>query len=174
MYLIVDSWLSYQDQVKIGDLEDNGYKVIQAPRQSRKGGGIICVYKMELNIEKIKPPFVIKTMEFMEVMLTLRGKKTRLVIIYRPKPSKKNIYTLTAFFTEFRKLLAYYNLLKDEVVIMGDFNFHVNKVADPDTRKLNEILTSFSLTQHINEPTHKDGNTLRSHYYQTIVTVSQP
>ncbi len=39
------------------------------PRNDRQGGGVVCRYKNELKIEKIEPPFPIKIMEFMEVML---------------------------------------------------------------------------------------------------------
>ena len=67
MCLIVESWLTDQDKTKIGNLEKEGYHTKITPREERKGGGIICIYKKELNIIKIAPPFPIKTMEFMEV-----------------------------------------------------------------------------------------------------------
>ncbi len=41
------------------------------PRDDRQGGRVMCLYKNELKGEKIKPPFPIKTMEFMKVMLTV-------------------------------------------------------------------------------------------------------
>ncbi len=34
-----------------------------------KGGGIVCLYKNELNVTKVQPPFEIKSMEFMETLL---------------------------------------------------------------------------------------------------------
>ncbi len=37
-----------------------------------------------LCVQKIKPPFCIKTMEVMEVMLTVWSKQVCLVTIYRP------------------------------------------------------------------------------------------
>ncbi len=59
------------------------------PIDDRQGGGVICLYKNELKIQKIKPPFPIKTMEFMEVMLTGWSKKVHLVTIYCPEASQK-------------------------------------------------------------------------------------
>ncbi len=45
-------------------------------------------------------------------------------------------------------------------MIVGDFNFHFNKVNDPDTIQLKDLLETFSLTQFIDKPTHVSGNTL--------------
>ncbi len=56
--------------------------------------------------------------------------------------------------------MSHYNIIKDKVIICGDFNIHVNKPDDPNTRKFMDILSQFNLVQHINEPTHKLGNTL--------------
>ncbi len=70
MYIIVESCLSEAGEVKIGDLEENGYKLKLIPRQDMKGGSFICIHKSELNVTKIEPPFHITTMEFMEAMLT--------------------------------------------------------------------------------------------------------
>ncbi len=99
-------------------------------------------------------------MKFMEVMLTHMSKNGRFVTIYRPKPGKKNKYTMTSFFKEFAKLMSDYNLTKKELIIYGDFNFQVNKVTDPEVINFMDILSSFNLTQYINEPTHDQGNTL--------------
>ena len=41
-------------------------------------------------------------------------------------------------------------ILPGNILIAGDFNFHVDNITDPDTIKLNKILESFNLQQHIN------------------------
>ena len=99
-------------------------------------------------------------MELMELSLSINSKKVTLVIIYRPESSDTNTYTMETFFEEFNELMAYYHLIKNEVIITGDFNIHVNKPTLSTTKKLNEILDTFGLIQHIEEPTHKYGNTL--------------
>ncbi len=48
----------------------------------------------------------------------------------------------------------------NEVIVMGDFNFHMNKPDKPNPAHMNEILDAMDLIQHVTEPTHKDGNTL--------------
>ncbi len=42
----------------------------------------------------MEPPFAIKTMEFMEIMMTLWSKKIRLVTICCPEPSENNRYKM--------------------------------------------------------------------------------
>ncbi len=62
------------------------------------------------------------------------------------------------FYKQFSKLMSHYNIIKDEVIICGDFNIHVNKTEDPDSTKFMAVLSRFNLTQHVNEPTHRLGN----------------
>ncbi len=64
------------------------------PRDDRQDRGDLCLYKNELKVDKIKPPFPIKTMEFMEVMLIVWLKKVCLVTIYHPETSQKNKYIM--------------------------------------------------------------------------------
>ncbi len=160
MYLIVELWLPEIEHRKKGDLKQDDYEIKYMPRDSRKGGGMICLYKKELCVVKMEPPFAIRTMECMEIMMTVWSKKVRLVNIYCPEPSENNRYTMGDFYKEFSKLMSHYNTIKDRVIICRDFNIHVNKTEDPDSKKLMAVLSRFNLTQHVNEPTHRLGNTL--------------
>ena len=46
------------------------------------------------------------------------------------------------------------------VIVGGDFNVHVDDLADTNANKLNELLSSFCLTQHVTSATHKAGHVL--------------
>lgn len=50
----------------------------------------------------------------------------RLIIIYRPPQFKKNGPTATVFFNEFADLLERYPISTGRLLILGDFNFHVD------------------------------------------------
>ena len=52
------------------------------------------------------------------------------------------------------------NHTSGNILIVGDFNFHVDNTRSSDTITFNKILESFNLQQHVNEPTHKQGHTL--------------
>ncbi len=88
-HLIVESWLPEDEHRKKGELKNNSYEIKHIPRDDRHGGGVMCLYKSEFKVEKIKPPFPIKAMEFMDVMLTVWSKKVCLVTIYRPEAFQK-------------------------------------------------------------------------------------
>ncbi len=59
-------------------LKQGDYEIKHMPRDKRKGGEIICLFKKELFVVKMESPFVMKkTMEFMEIMMTVWSKKVR-------------------------------------------------------------------------------------------------
>ena len=43
---------------------------------------------------------------------------------------------------------------------MGDFNLHVNDCSDHRATEFMDLVTSLDFTQHVNEATHNQGNTL--------------
>ena len=61
----------------------------------------------------------------MEIILRLHGKKIFLVTVYRPESSNKNRYSLSEFYDDFTNLMAHYHTYTNEVIIVGDFNFHM-------------------------------------------------
>ena len=99
-------------------------------------------------------------MEIMESLLVTKKRKVRFVCIYRPEPSDKNHYTMTEYYDEFSEIMAHYNMLSDELVVLGDFNFHVNKPHKSDVKEFMSILEANNLTNWVHEPTHISGNTL--------------
>ena len=48
----------------------------------------------------------------------------------------------------------------NEILIVGDINFHLDNKHDPDTKHFISCLQSFGLRQHVNTATHKHGHTL--------------
>lgn len=82
--------------------------------------------------------------------------------------SENNKYTMKDLYKEFYKLMFHYNIIKDEDIICRDFNIHGNKSNYPDTKKVVAILSRFNITQHVNELTHRLGNTLNADKGRTI------
>jgi exonuclease III len=159
IYLLAESWLKEEDEVEIGELQGNLYRYIDVPRVGRQGGGVACLFKKHLKVSKTLTTKK-NTFEYMEAILNLNGKQTIFVTVYRPEPSGRNPYIISDFFDELTRLQAYYHSLKSEVIIVGDFNFHMNKSSNPNAKKLLDILEMFNLKQHIKSSTHESGNTL--------------
>ena len=80
------------------------------------------------------------------------NKHIRIVTIYRP-PSSQYI----CFLDYFHQLVS--SIPIGNTIIVGDFNFHINKPYKPTNSFINS-LDNLSLNQHITKPTHILGNTL--------------
>ena len=50
--------------------------------------------------------------------------------------------------------------MKGGLLILGDFNFHVNNTNCVDTQQFTTLLESFNLQQHVTVPTRYLGNTI--------------
>ena len=158
---ITETWLKPggQSSQTIGDLCPNGYKLPHEPRATR-GGGIGLMHKKTLDI---KPQNTQPFSHFEHSELLLKASSSdwiRLIVIYRPCPNRKNGFTVDSFLTEFQTMLERLILLPCELLILGDFNFHVDDPNDRDAKRLLTLLESFHLQQHVHLPTHIDGHTL--------------
>ena len=160
IFLFVETWLKDDDMFEIGELERNGECFfIHEPRKGRQGGGVGCLVKSGLNVRK-NDSLESKTFEHMEIQLDINNKTVTILLVYRPEPSGPNQYQMSEFYEEFNQLLAHYHTYKNEVIIAGDFNFHMNKPNDKKVFQFNNLLEMFDLKQHISSPTHTGGNTL--------------
>ena len=94
-----------------------------------------------------------------------------IVTIYHPQYSRKSRLTIPMFIDEFLPdiLVMYSNIL-----MVGDFNFHLDNRNDPDAVQFSDILDAMGLIPHIDFPTHIAGHTLGQVYtmLNTQITIS--
>ena len=84
----------------------------------------------------------------------------KLVILYRPHYSKKHCVTAKQFLDEFSQYVSSLSTSRCKLLIVGDFNLHMDVVTDCDANRLKDILTSSNLSQFVTEPTHVSGHIL--------------
>ena len=100
------------------------------------------------------------TFELMDVIMKDgRNSPLRVVVIYRP-PRTEGCSTANTFFEEFSAFLEEILLCPQRMIIVGDFNFHVNDTLDREGQTFLDLITSVNLNQHVMFPTHESGNTL--------------
>ena len=141
------------------DLNVAPLSISSSPRIAKSGGGIALVIndlKMEAKLEysKIWESFeaAIWTLKHNTKTFTVFG-------IYHP-PSSASGHTNQKFIDEFVDFLEE-NLPKfSNIIIMGDFNIHINKPEINDNMQFIDILQALNLQQWIPFSTHKDGNIL--------------
>ena len=84
----------------------------------------------------------------------------RLLSLYRPPPSKTNGLKISTFNEEFANFIQGFTLSGGELLLLGDFNIHVNDPNDTNARYFTDLIQSANLKQHVTVQTHKNGNTL--------------
>ena len=84
----------------------------------------------------------------------------RYVIVYRHPYSSLHPVSTSVFFDEFSQFLENVVMCPEAIVISGDFSLHLDDLRDNDTKKFEDLLETFNLSQHVSGPTHLSGQTL--------------
>lgn len=100
---------------------------------------------------------VYSSFEHQVVTLSVKSRRFTLVTIYRLKFSGLKFST---FLSEFQCLLENVSLIASNLLVLGDFNIHMNKKDCQQTKSFSQLIDSFGLTQHVNQATHRSGNML--------------
>ena len=98
--------------------------------------------------------------EHMLVTLSCKSHTFVVAVVYRSPTVKTNGPTITNFLEEFPKFLEDILLLRKYIVIIGDFNIHIENKECNHARLFKDILDSTNLTQSVSQPTHCSGHTL--------------
>jgi len=86
----------------------------------------------------------------------LNNQKVIVNVVYRPPKNK----LLADFFMEFEDMTDTLHSNSGKLLICGDFNVHVDATSNINSQKLQSILNSKDLVQHILYPTHSSGHIL--------------
>ena len=157
---LTETWLREEgDDVSIGEMTPPGFSFLHRPRVSGRGGGVALIFRQHLNVRLCKHRSF-SSFENIEVCIT-RGKQTiRLGCVYRPPPSAGNKLTTCDFIDEFGMFLSDDSIPAENVLVVGDFNFHMDKPNDPDTRRFVQLYNPLGFDQFVTEPTHVKGHIL--------------
>ena len=84
----------------------------------------------------------------------------RFIDVYRPPPSTDNALTVDLFFNEFFILMDEAITSNAELLIVGDFNFHVDVSDDGNSTGFSSPIADFNLKQHVRVSTHPHSHIL--------------
>ena len=87
----------------------------------------------------------------------INRKSIRALVVYRPSDSGAAI---GLFFEEFSSFLEEVVVCSEELLIIGDFNFHMDDMADRYAAQFGSLLELLNLKQHVAVPTHGSGHIL--------------
>ena len=153
--VLTETWLKgdIRDEPIIAELKPNGYKIHHISRCKTRGGGVALLYKDTLNVTMNRRS-TWSSFEYMECSVATSS-PLRLVVIYRPPHHDFNAFVRN--FTEYLELLV---ITRSELLLIGDFNIHLDDASNKEGREFSQLLDTFGLSQHVKQPTHVAGHLL--------------
>ena len=156
--VITETWLSEDDPAVIQELKPPGYSFTNISRDNDRHGGIGILYKSHMNLRLMKADSPSVTFESVHVVD--ESKELHMFAIYRPPPSAVNGFTTKAFLDEIDEFFGKCAMLSGHIIILGDFNVHVDQPDLPVSRQFLDLISASGFQQHITLPTHQHGHTL--------------
>ena len=170
--MLTETWLKSTDKdkawVNTSDLNNNNLRLDTVNRMKRQGVGIALLHKKEYNVTKLETDLQLDTIEHGVWSTTIRNKKLTLVGIYHPPIGSSKDNTHTKFLNKVSKLTQLLITNYTNLVLLGDFNIHTQDTESADSIAYNDMMEVLGLTQHIEEPTHRLGNTLDLIYTESL------
>ena len=148
IFALTETWLTGTDTDNpiISALLPNGYTIIHNPRQAR-GGGTAIIHRNSLTVTKVSDSQPHPSFEALECIVT-STQVVRLSVIYRPPPSTKNKTTHKQFQAELADYLGNIVTAPGMLLIVGDFNYHVEDTSDSEACSFTNLIESFGFIQH--------------------------
>ncbi len=149
---LTETWQKTADFFHLNQSVPPGYSYVCKSRIMGRGGGLAILYKEKLNVSQLTLPAY---SSFESLALKIDGAiPTILTTIYRP-PKSNN-----AFLTELSELLTYLCSMSPNVIMLGDFNIHIDNASNAFTSDFLSCLDCFGMQQFNTLPTHSKGHIL--------------
>ncbi|KAK5918736.1 hypothetical protein CgunFtcFv8_003473 [Champsocephalus gunnari] len=120
--------------------------------KQKQCGGIAAIFRKDVKATTISIPDI---PSFEHLVFKLSG-PTPLVTVIIYRPPKQN----PTFLSDLSDLLTQLSAISPSVLLVGDFNIHIDDPTSIYAIEFLETLQCFNFTQHINFPTHSHGHIL--------------
>lgn len=157
IFCLTETWLQQEDHVSINESTPSDYLNVHVPRTTGRGGGVAAIFRSGL---LISPRPKISFSSFESLILSFSHPKWKsqkplvFVVVYRPPGP------YSEFLSEFSEFLSQLVLSTDKVIVVGDFNIHIDVENDSLNVNFNSILDSIGFSQSVHRPTHCLNHTL--------------
>ncbi|XP_051248566.1 uncharacterized protein LOC127358986 [Dicentrarchus labrax] len=184
---LTETWLSHEEYVSLNESTPPSHINTHIPRGTGRGGGVAAIYDSSVLMDP-KPKLNYNSFESLVLSLSHPNWKTLqpvlFVIVYRaPGP-------YSDFISEFSEFLSSLVLKSDKVIIVGDFNIHVDVNNDSLSKAFISLIDSigfcqfslFSTVARLTEshssiephiPINLSSNDFMSFFYNKIITIRE-
>ncbi len=128
------------------------FKSFTSPRVSGRGGGPAAIF----NSKFMCSPIAVGDLSSFEALMFKINCAFPILCLLIYRPPKMN----PLFLTEFSELLSSIVVSYDQLIIAGDFNFHIDDISNRSSKAFLNVTESYNLVQHVKDPTHNQGHTL--------------
>ncbi|XP_016529513.1 uncharacterized protein LOC103141723 isoform X2 [Poecilia formosa] len=148
---LTETWQKKNDLTHVNRAAPDGYSHISQPRSGR-GGGVAVLFREKWLVSPVSVP-TYNSFESIVLQIHL-SVPTILATIYRPPEPNK------AFLSDFSSLLTFLWSLSPNIIVVGDFNIHMDKFSKTLTRDFYYLLDDFGMQQYVDFSTHSQGHIL--------------
>ncbi len=158
--IITETFLTEQNVVTRSALHPPGFSFIDQPRiDGSPRGGMGIFHRNAISVEKTdfgeKASF-----EYSEWIISWKNVRIKLCTIYHIPYSQAHPISDAVFLEEIQEYFDSVVLCNEKLLIMGDFNLHVEDKSDFYGKEFCAVLDSYGLINHVTVPTHEAGHTL--------------
>lgn len=150
-FFLTETWQREKEFIHLNELRPPGCSVFGTPRVSRRGGGLALVYRDRFLCRLTNSD----SFDSFELQMTKFGNMDAFycILIYRPPgPARLFLEDFSEFLSSIIKL--------EKVLILGDFNLHIDDVSCNLASEFLALTESFNFKQYVTGPTHTKGHTL--------------
>ena len=170
--MVTETWLKDDDAsqswLNAQGLSEIGYNHDSVPRKGRRGGGLLLIYKSNYKAQRV--PVEIQYCEAMMWKLSHKHYSTTCLGIYHPPQSSIGQPSDSIFIDHFLDTIPSIISEVKDLIILGDFNIHVNDKSDGDAVIFVDAMESLGFSQHVTNATHISGNTIDLVFSEPDVT----
>ena len=160
--VVTETWLNeYTDKawVLTSELNRNGFNLDISNRIGRRGGGLAIMSRSYLKTRKIMEGNQ-KTFQYAVRKVETHGNSVACIAIYRSPYSATSQETVARFIDEFTVWLASISGSLSNMIVLGDFNIHINDENDNEAGIFVDTMIALGFNQHVSFPMHRAGNIL--------------
>ena len=167
--VISETWLREEDAhwVATSSLATEEYRIQTINRQGKQGGGVALLHKTRYQVTRDHNAPQLDLLENGIWSTRVRNRILTTAGLYHP-PLGNTRNTPARFLDQVSELVQYLFTNHKNLVLLGDFNIHVNRLDNQDTQAYIDTMEALGLVQHIDQPTHQLGNTLDLIYTESL------